>query len=105
MFYVGQKVVCVDAERTNPYEKAELTEGVVYTISSLVGEISRFAAPFSLPQHARGLGFNLQEVPGRGVPFAAIRFRPVVERKTDISVLTALLKPNPAKVQELWGVE
>jgi hypothetical protein len=28
------------------------------------------------------------------IPFAAFRFRPVVERKTDISIFTAMLKPS-----------
>lgn len=83
MFKVGQKVVCVDSI-DNPH----LRKDDIYTVIGL-GEIT-----------AEITGVLLAETshPG-GCPFYVSRFRPVVERKTDISVLQALLVPG-AKILE-----
>jgi len=90
-FRVGQKVVCVDdGIRPRGYCPAYgyPTIGVVYTISE-VG-VTYHGAP----------GVNLVEHPHeRSSGWRASRFRPVVERKTDISILTALLVPG-AKIRE-----
>ena len=84
-FRVGQKVVCV-----NPCN--DLVRGRVYTIlktgvcfhdgknrSIVLVDQTRFGAPS-----------------GR-LPFFAERFRPVVERKTDISIFTQMLKPSKVR--------
>jgi hypothetical protein len=75
MFRVGQKVVCVNAK-----ECGLLIKGQIYTVLSLnprgcEGAIEVDCAPSS--SGCRG--------------YFAWRFRPLVERKTDISVFTKML--------------
>lgn len=112
-FRVGQKVVCVDDK---PFHEnrgvPEIKSGVVYTIR-WVGE-----APYA-PDRIFGPVVRLQEVM-RGpnghpewndYPFSARRFRPIVERKTDISfaheILRKATKParTPALSQHQRGTE
>lgn len=80
MFRIGQKVVCVDA---SDFAESYLVEGKIYTVISLTG---RF-----LP----GLILVDAEDPGG---WAAWRFRPVVERKTDIAIFTKMLNPESVNV-------
>jgi hypothetical protein len=78
-FRVGQKVVCVDAKRSD----RRLEKGAEYQISEVfwidsVGE----------------LGVGIAGVPS-GHPvrgWRSSRFRPIVERKTDITVFTEILR-------------
>jgi hypothetical protein len=87
-FYVGQKVVCVNAgwllsENLNPVSaEMSLTEGRVYTVVKIRRE--------------RGVaGVRLAEADAAPCwGFLAERFRPVVERKTDISIFKAMLNPK-----------
>lgn len=87
MFRVGQKVVCVDAGPTDAGLPSILTKDAVYTIASI-------------KEFWGGLGVRLIEItlpdyaPRHVNAWKAERFRPVVERKTDISVFTQLLKPT-----------
>ena len=82
MFRVGQKVVCVDASRFEQY----LDEGRVYTITSI-------NAPY--------LRVDCRSANVTGGPddygYDASRFRPIVERKTDISIFKAMLTPAGKK--------
>lgn len=93
-FHVGQRVVCVD---DSPVEGRIWYDGkpqisAVYTIVGI--EYGRYG-PYQTFLFA-----ELSRQSGRG--YAAWRFRPVIERKTDISILTALL--NPANHKHLEGV-
>lgn len=87
MFRVGQKVVCVDASgAASPF----IIKGGIYTIA---GFDARRASNSDRP------GLFLAEVDStdRGRyygSFLANRFRPVVERKTDISIFKAMLNPS-----------
>lgn len=89
-FRVGQKVVCVDASEKNGRWFADAPiEGRVYTI---VG----FA------ETKRGTGLLLQEIANDEEfcgSYSPNRFRPIVERKTDISIFTAMLNPSHEKVR------
>lgn len=75
MFHVGQKVVCVDAGIWR-----KIANNVVYTIHSINAD--------------HGLWLRLIEVDPLGGGYLSSRFRPVVERKTDISIFTAMLTPS-----------
>ncbi|TAL43816.1 MAG: hypothetical protein EPN91_05525 [Salinibacterium sp.] len=87
MFYVGQKVVCVDAEGAPMLRLRE-----IYTVSGVD----------NYPDYWRGkwIEFGIWLVEAQPVSefrsFAYKRFRPLVERKTDISMFTAIL--DKAKV-------
>jgi len=74
-FRVGQKVVCVDASLpANPWHrKHPLIRNQIYSIESLAG-------PYCV------------DIDGSGRGWQNWRFRPIVERKTDISVFTKMLK-------------
>lgn len=78
-FRVGQKVVCVNA--TDGYGSLYgagythgLREGAIYTISKITDETF----------------VSVAEIKVGG--WRADRFRPIVEKKTDISIFTAMLK-------------
>lgn len=85
-FYVGQKVVCVDDSPSKWGDPSLLTKGAIYTIRKVVME---------------GRGVWLDEV-SHDRPdnifgyeaFWAWRFRPAVEKKTDISIFTKMLTPK-----------
>lgn len=88
-FYVGQKVVCIDddwSKSTLPnYERIpKPCKGQVYTINEIVEEEKTWLMFVEIDTEA---------VTGLVTGFASYHFRPVVERKTDISVFEAMLKP------------
>ena len=82
MFRVGQKVVCI---RNGPSifngEPADLIRGRIYTISKF-WICSVWLHPCCLVEEAE---------PTSGYAFDAKRFRPIVERKTDISIFREIL--------------
>lgn len=89
-FRVGQKVVCVDdgphRSGWNPHGDAPI-KNKVYTVVGV--------------ETYRGLvGIHLREIRNgshNGL-YKAMRFRPAVERKTDISVFTEILRTTKAPV-------
>lgn len=85
MFYVGQKVVCVDAKPRN-YGTCSLVEGAVYTVRRVDPKYGVFLNEVRALFEHEGSGFFED------------RFRPAVERKPDISIFTAML--NTAKTPE-----
>jgi hypothetical protein len=110
-FYVGQKVICVDADDTNELGIQELTQGAQYTVAwvgvveghlfkDLVGQVAVYleevpARP--IEEKRTGHIFNMlldiiRQLWGDGAGgFRHYRFRPV----TDISELEQLLKTTP----------
>lgn len=101
-FRVGQKVVCVDM---NTYGRLSRWKGErvpnadqVYTIRAV------FVSDDGLDE----VGVLLEEIrnpinwTGQEFGFLASRFRPVVERKTDISTFTKILDDvNAGRVREV----
>lgn len=93
-FHVGQKVVCVE-DRPHFLDKVKrLDRGAVYTIreefrSAVTGRYGVFLNEVVMPRLESG----------EELGWLATRFRPVQERKTDISVFTKLLV-SPPKVKE-----
>jgi hypothetical protein len=88
-FHVGQKVVCVNSAGAK-----NLVEGHVYTVTW----IGNWPARSGLDGAIVMTGLSLAEVEAEGIGFDARRFRPLVTRKTDISVFKAMLKPSKATV-------
>lgn len=101
-FRVGQKVVCVGS----PVRVAGLGDilpmpGEIYTIRDIKAA--------SAKSKLRGLAFRLMEIRNKPRPiaegglgesnFSQKYFRPLTERKTDISILKALLVPG-SKIRE-----
>lgn len=95
-FYVGQKVVCV-ADAVQPgrlwVDGVPPKEGAIYTIASIVingsgtQALVLVEAPRGPISHALG-----------AYGYHAWRFRPIVERKTDISIFKAMLNPSDEQV-------
>ena len=81
MFRVGQNVVCVDDGNSHvkPSRRSPLRKGEIYKISDIF--------EFDGLLHLQVRGFNPY--------FSQKRFRPIVERKTDISIFTEMLNPAP----------
>lgn len=88
-FRVGQKVVCVDDGPSILGRLTGLVTGAVYTVT---------AVGLTHPIDAQRL--PCIEIAERDSPnaFWAHRFRPIVERKTDISIFTAMLDKTPERV-------
>lgn len=102
-FYVGQKVICVDDQFSQLWVDDELTgnrpvKGVIYTIRGIVtwnfrdgtGPAIYLEEVVNSP-NPRGWFGNLGHLEH---PFTIERFRPVIERKTDISIFTEMLTPK-----------
>lgn len=89
-FYVGQKVVCVDASATLNGASVPLREGSIYTVSGLDAD----GPPSQLALYLQEIG-KTEVLTGM---FYAHRFRPVVERPTDISIFKAMLNPKTAEI-------
>jgi hypothetical protein len=87
-FHVGQKVVCVKAEWSDLNGETAPVAGGIYTIRAIITYPDDFAGLLlveiiNAPRYyAEGL-FECD--------FIATKFRPIVERKTDISIFTAML--------------
>lgn len=112
-FRVGQKVVCIDDGRyiairvarsgilrflPHPFTLLDhnLNRGDVYSITKIeFRNDAETAEPVPLLSVDGARHF---EHPDTG--FLPGQFRPLVEKKTDISVFTALLNPSPSKVIE-----
>lgn len=93
-FYTGQKVVCVDASLMGQHgiwHKGEApVEGQKYTILRCFMRKGRLTV--HLYEIQRSILTRLEWGPDVG--YAAERFRPLVERKTDISIFTKMLNKN-----------
>lgn len=96
-FVVGQKVVCVIGSRRHwsvRYPEVILpVEGQTYTIRDMIphasGEIGIRLAEVVNPDLEIGMTYK----DGSKEPmFSHVQFRPVVTRKTDISVFTKMLR-------------
>lgn len=98
-FRVGQRVVCVDDTAIGLFNRWSgedaIREGQIYTVRSVhldergilvlwLDEVSRTA--LARARHGDMVGYR------------ASRFRPVVERKSDISIFKAMLNQKPAGV-------
>lgn len=97
MFYVGQKVVCVDAACAfSDWTREWLIKGQTYTIAGLAPSPKGRNYPGSL------YTVRLTEAPDKPNGFAEARFRPIQERKTDIGfaheILRKATKRKPATV-------
>jgi len=87
MFDVGQKIVCIDAGPTYLGKPVPLRKGAVYTVAGVGEEDFYGAYGVYLAEVAAGSdGKHLDA-------FRHTRFRPIIERKTDISVFESMLKP------------
>lgn len=96
-FRLGQKVVCVDDTGNMALHPGMIgpTKGVVYTIRAF--QSYRHCVGFYLEEIRNPEGLYQREDGGAQVVeqfFDSWRFRPVHERKTDISVFTLLLSPK-----------
>lgn len=97
-FRIGQKVVCIKKSRdTPPVGEVQPCVGGIYTVRGIVDWGGEW-----------GVGLYLQEIHNSPIntnagvverTFSVRRFRPAVERKTDISIFTKML--NTTKTPQL----
>jgi hypothetical protein len=87
-FYVGQRVVCVRDDNDVFGREMIIKKGSIYTVASLV--TSNWGRD----------GVTLVEVspPPGVVGWLNELFRPITERKTDISIFKAMLNPSKQEV-------
>jgi hypothetical protein len=97
-FHVGQRVVCIDASPNPQCDKKTLTRGKIYVIRA-IDTLPGWKPP--------GWGVHLEGVrifyPGNCVPWAfhPNRFRPVIDRPTNIEVFKRLLAAVPTEIGRL----
>lgn len=102
-FRVGQKVVCVDDSIGCWVKHKTLEAGRVYTIRG-----------FDVVDVVGHPGVFLEEVINENYPpctrwsdieisYRPERFRPVIERKTDISIFTEMLTPKQRELAPVSG--
>ena len=96
-FHVGQKIVCVDDDVFEGDPQRRLFTGQIYTVARTYPQGSTSG---NTKRYGPGVPcIDLLEVQRVDhVPYAAARFRPVVERKTDISIFQAMLSPSDERV-------
>lgn len=92
-FRVGQKVVCIDDEN---FARLDIVsdlprKGRVYTVAWYGCRPTDLGVPGVF---LRELKSGICPTHKVTVAWRATRFRPVVERKTDISIFTAMLSPS-----------
>jgi hypothetical protein len=91
-FHVGQKVACLieasDATRKKFPEAVWPSKNAVYTIRSMFPYMGRTLLRFCELDNSQSTWGGVE----RG--FNSKYFRPIVERKTDISIFTAMLNPS-----------
>jgi hypothetical protein len=89
MFMVGQKVICVDNSASRFYgTSVALKKGAVYTVTEVLPP-KRFP-----PEDGYGICVAEAQPAPRSGGFLASRFRPAVNRNTDIAIFTAMLSPS-----------
>ena len=104
-FRIGQKVVCVDdvfASRHYPGYEAWPTKNIVYTIRDIYNEDFEDGwATALLLEEIINPFYDWLTLGNHEAGFSARRFRPVVEKKTDISIFTKMLDSVSREVQEV----
>ena len=102
-FRVGQKVVCVDDDWSRHPEWGRLQQRPVlngiYTVRSVSPHWHEGGGTGLLLVEVRNPEIDWSDGDTCECRFPSRRFRPIVERKTDISELKALLVPG-AKIRE-----
>lgn len=93
-FHVGQKVVCILDFPDRGLSELQPVKGSIYTVRAIdcfpQGEALRLYELVNIPgRYAEGVGET---------SFGTSAFRPVVERKTDISIFQQMLTPSTNKV-------
>lgn len=103
MFYVNQKVVCIDDRWTMALtlrgrikrwllgHDVDPVKGRIYTIRDIYLKYGATWLRFHELHNPEGLGLSEPR-------YKSIAFRPLIERKTDISALEALLTGRSIKV-------
>jgi hypothetical protein len=92
-FHVGQKVVCINDQPGCGGDIAPIRKGKVYTVVAVTDGVAHdgpdtglvLAEDPPLPKFFKG--------------YSARRFRPVVERKTNIEIFKAMLNPRKHPVE------
>lgn len=104
MFRVGMKVVCVNDDPFFVVKKGRnasmdgLRKGAVYAIRATGVCPCWLVQVVWLDEIVREIEDGFERYGELG--FGAARFRPIVEKKTDISIFTSMLTPAPKKVTE-----
>ncbi len=101
-FRIGQKVVCVDDGAREPrrwWPGCAVKRGEIYTIRGFV-TAPYDGIPCILVEELRNIIAH-KGIIDDDAGYRIERFRPLVEKKTDISTLTALLNPlNHKKLED-----
>lgn len=98
MFHINQRVVCIQNFGDDPHP-------LIHLVPNLPRKGGIYHVREFTPEYRPGPWILLREIvnpPVYGLEpnWAAHCFRPVIERKTDISIFEAMLNPSDRKVAE-----
>lgn len=105
-FHVGQKVVCINDQRLCSISRSgwfsrwrssvrlnhNLNRGDIYRVTLIINMTTTSNKVVTMLHVDGARHFEYD------IGFPSFQFRPVVTRKTDISIFTKLLTPSPQKV-------
>jgi hypothetical protein len=104
MLTAGRKVVCIRSWR-NPLTRADVivpTKDEIYTVRDTgFGWFSGVRLPALRLVEIRNEPFEAREFGIREPMYRSLDFRPIVERKTDITCFKEMLTPSPVTVDAL----
>ena len=108
MFYVGQKVVCVD-DSLPPNDMNMARElgielpmrGSIYTVREIVTDFVPGRNHLRLNEIPNPVIEEWEDEKAAEPAFSFWRFRPLIERKTDISIFTAMLDPTKREMERI----
>lgn len=89
-FHVGQKVVCVDDKPRDDWRPTFLKKGSIYTITWV----------YCVPAGSGVLLYEVENPYPDRLGWYSDRFRPIEERKTDITVFQKMLTPKKLEAVE-----
>lgn len=95
-FRVGQKVVCIKGYGSRRDVDCRIfpQTGRTYTIRAIEDGLENVGSTFFLLEEIYNEPYDYRRWGWQEPSFNAQRFRPVVEKKTDISIFTEMLKPK-----------
>lgn len=95
-FRVGQKVICISGPvRAFPDDVPQPSVGTVYTVREVFLSQKRGELALRLVE----IKTRLNRIYGNEFGYVAVRFRPIVEKKTDIGFAHEILRKVSRKIR------
>lgn len=101
MFRIGQKITCIAVLESSDALKFIPNRPVLNGVYTVRADALVYNEQYLLLEELHNPADDWSEIGYGEPPFWHGLFRPLVERKTDISIFTAMLTPSPVTVDAL----